>query len=157
MQTSGSEIAQDYDLMTEFRLRVFKLYGQLLKETEDQLTDSKLTRSRSLLLGILERVGEPITSSQIAHEMGQTRQGIGRLVSLLVKDGFLALQDNPRHRGSKLVALTAAGRAAHQQALAMHKALTERSPFPVSDQDLRTACAVMAAISANLDADPDSY
>lgn len=147
----------DYTLMTEFRLQVFKLYGLLLQESESSLAGSKLTRSRNLLLGVLERAGQPMTASQIAHEMGQTRQGVSRLVALLVEDGYLALSDNPYHRSSKLVSLTAAGQTAHDRALQLHRELTHTNPFPVSSADLRTTCAVMATVIASMESGQSTY
>lgn len=147
----------DYELMTEFRLRVFKLYGLLLQESENTLAGSKLTRSRNLLLGVLERAGQPMTASQIAHEMGQTRQGVSRLVALLAADGYLALTDNPYHRSSKLVSLTAAGKIAHDRALQLHVDLTQTNPFPVSSAELRTTCEVMAAVIASMESGQSAY
>ena len=144
-------------LMTQFRLEVFKLNGLFLAATETDLDGIGLTRSRNLLLGIVIRAGQPLTIPQICHEMGQTRQGVGRLVSLLVKDGFLEYRDNPLHRRSMLVAVTAKGEKAHRLARERHLQRTHALPFPVAEADLETACQVMAAVIEHLETAAEAY
>jgi DNA-binding MarR family transcriptional regulator len=144
-------------LMTRFRLGVFKLNGLLLAETENALDGTGLTRSRNLLLGVLVRAGQPLTIPQICHEMGQTRQGVGRMVSLLVKDGFLELQDNPLHKKSHLVKITPKGEAARKSANERHLELSKALPFPVAEADLETACQVMAAVIEHLETAAEAY
>lgn len=144
-------------LMTRFRLGVFKLNGLLLTETEHALDSINLTRSRTRLLGVLVRSARPLTIPQICHEMGQTRQGVGRLVALLAKDGFLEYRDNPIHQKSKLIALTDAGKEAHRQAEENHLRLSREMPFPVSEKDLATATKVIDKVIDHLESSQESY
>lgn len=144
-------------LMTQFRLSVFKLNGLLLKKTEDSLSDSKLTRSRNLVLGVLVRLGRPMTISQIATEMGQTRQGVGRLVGLLAQDGYLEMTDNPYHRNSKLAHITESGNYAYAAARESHEKRTREHPFPVDGKELEITCNVLNQVIEHLESDADVY
>ena len=140
--------------MTQCRLRIFKLYGLLLKETEGTLSDTKLTRSRSLVIGTIVKAEKAMT---IAHEMGQTRQGISRLVSSLVADGYLFFSENPYHRNSKLVNVSPEGIAAYKKALKLHIKLSQEHPFPVDDASLAQTCDVLAKIIEHLENNTTAY
>jgi len=102
-------------LFTDIVLDVFKLSGLLAAEG-DRLTDEfELSSARWKVLGALNFSTHPMTVPQIAHAMGQTRQGVQRLVNEMTDDGFLAFQDNPYHKRAKIVTLTAKGRKAYER------------------------------------------
>jgi DNA-binding MarR family transcriptional regulator len=154
----GSELNDEvYHLMTHFRLSLFKLYGLLLKESDDTLATTNLTRSRNLLLGTLGRMNKPMTVSQLAHEMGHSRQAVSRMSSLMVKEGYLTETDNPYHRRSKLLSMTEAGRGAWQEALKRHVDLTLSNPYPVNLDDLRTTCDVLNTMTEHLESNQSAY
>ncbi len=109
-------------LFTEIVLALFKLNGQLVVEG-DQLTNGVgLSSARWKVLGALALSQNPMTVSQIANTMGQTRQGVQRLVDTMHKDGVLDYQENPHHKRAKLVTLTSEGKK-------IYKAL-ERKQIP---------------------------
>jgi DNA-binding MarR family transcriptional regulator len=109
-------------LFTEIVLALFKLNGQLVVEG-DQLTKGVgLSSARWKVLGALALSQNPMTVSQIANTMGQTRQGVQRLVDTMHKDGVLDYQENPHHKRAKLVTLTSEGKK-------IYKAL-ERKQIP---------------------------
>lgn len=102
------------ELFTELVLEVFRL-GGLLVEAGDELTKPQgLTSARWKILGALAYAPGPMTVSQIAAAMGQSRQGVLRLSDAMVADSILAYGDNPHHKTAKLVSLTAKSRLAYQ-------------------------------------------
>ena len=144
-------------LMTDVRLGVFKLNGLLLRNSENKLKDTKLTKARALVLGVVAQSERAMTPSQIAHEMGQSRQGVGRLVAQLVNDGFLQLEENPYHQNSKLVSFTEVGRVMHEESHARHQRLSKEHPFPVTTQDLKITYDTIKAIIAHLESSQEAY
>ncbi|MBV8117235.1 MAG: MarR family transcriptional regulator, partial [Candidatus Eremiobacteraeota bacterium] len=62
------------------------------------------------VVGAIEMAGRPLAVSQIARNMGLTRQSVQRLVNELEADGFVVLADNPNHRRASLASLTPTGR-----------------------------------------------
>lgn len=96
-------------LYTDIVLEVFKLGGLLISDGDQLSKDIGLTSARWKVLGALANSGTPMTVSQIAFSMGQTRQGVQRLSDAMVKAKLLAYEENPRHKTAKLVALTEKG------------------------------------------------
>ncbi|ABO25014.1 MarR family winged helix-turn-helix transcriptional regulator [Shewanella loihica] len=96
-------------LFTEIVLEVFKLSGQLTTEGDKLTQDVQMSSARWKVLGALGRAGNPMTVSDVAHSMGQSRQGVQRLANEMVELGFIALADNPQHKKAKLLLLTDKG------------------------------------------------
>ncbi len=93
---------------TDLVLEVFRLNGLLLDEGDRLTADLGLTSSRWQVLGAIG--DRPLPVPYIARDMGLTRQGVQKMVNILKSEGLVAFQDNPHHKASKLVALTAEGR-----------------------------------------------
>ena len=96
-------------LYTDLVLEVFKLGGLLVSEGDELTKELGLTSARWKVLGALAYSDLPMTVSQIAYSMGQTRQGVQRLSDAMVNEGILAYEDNPQHKKAKLVAMTPKG------------------------------------------------
>jgi DNA-binding MarR family transcriptional regulator len=97
-------------LFTQIILELFKLNGLLIVEG-DRLTKAfGMSSARWKVLGALALSPHPMTVSQIAHAMGQTRQGVQRLADAMQKDGILNYQNNPQHKRAKLVVLSNQGK-----------------------------------------------
>ncbi len=97
------------ELFTELILKIFKLNGLLLLEG-DQLTEEyNLSSAQWKVLGAIALLGKPMTVAQIAKTMGQTRQGVQRLVNKMNNEGLLSFHDNPFHKRAKLINLTTEG------------------------------------------------
>lgn len=86
---------------------VFRLNGQLLASADRLATDLGVSPARWQVIATLRK--RPLTVPEIAGRLGLTRQSVQRTVNLLVSDGLAEFRDNPRHRRSRLVALTPAG------------------------------------------------
>ncbi len=102
-------------LLTDIILQSFKLNG-LLISAGDELTQAYgLSSARWKVLGAIILAQMPLTVSQIARAMGQTRQAVQRLVNIMLEDGILETRDNPQHKRAKLFALTLKGREVYAQ------------------------------------------
>jgi len=96
------------DAVTDLVLEVFRLNGALLAAGDALTGDLGLSSARWQVLGALETA--PLTVSQVARNMGLTRQSVQRIANNLVDDGLLAPQDNPQHKRARLLRLTDLGR-----------------------------------------------
>jgi DNA-binding MarR family transcriptional regulator len=94
---------------TELLLEVFRLNGVLLAEGDRLTADLGLTSSRWQVMGAISV--HPLSVPYIAREMGLTRQGVQKMVNILVTEGLVEYEDNPHHKSSKLVSLSAEGRS----------------------------------------------
>lgn len=96
--------------LTDLIIEVFRLNGLLL-EAGDLLTHPLgLTSARWQILGVVEHA--PISVAHVARTMNLARQSVQQTADGLEADGFITYIDNPHHRRSKLMQLTAKGRAA---------------------------------------------
>ena len=91
-------------LIDETRL----LFHHLRRTAESLHRQGEITAGRRGVLESLHREG-PRTVPQLARARPVSRQHIQKLVDPLAAEGLVELVDNPRHKRSKLVRLTAAG------------------------------------------------
>ncbi len=91
-------------LFNEIRLSMHRL----VQVTESLHADEPITLGMRAVLEFLLRNGEA-TVPHIARSRHVSRQHIQSLVNPLLDEGLVALRDNPAHRRSALVALTASG------------------------------------------------
>ena len=135
--------------LTELILETFRLNGRLLAVGDRLTAPLGLTSARWQVLGA---IGEaPLPVSQIARNMGLTRQSVQRTVYLLASEGLVEFQANPNHRRAKLVSLTAEGRSrlaavSHGQ---VRWARRVAAPFP--RRDLNTAVRVLRAFRERIE------
>jgi len=105
---------QKGEMFTEIALETFKLSGLLSNEGDKLSHGQGISSARWKILGALTLYGNQLTVSQIAKNMGQTRQSVQRLVDVMTNDGVLKLIDNPNHKRAKLVSITSKGEAIYE-------------------------------------------
>ncbi|GAA0955728.1 MarR family winged helix-turn-helix transcriptional regulator [Kribbella koreensis] len=138
------------ELLSAAALTTFKLNGQFLELAEHLARPAGLTATYWQVLGAV--IGEPLTVSAIAREMGITRQAVQRTADLLAERGLVNYQDNPAHRRAKLVAITPEGLAANQS-IGPHHAHHAKELSDVAGADqLADAVAALRKLSEALDA-----
>lgn len=103
------ERSKSQQMITNIILDVFQLNGVLIQEGDKLTKDLGLTSARWKILGALNISKIPLTVSEVAKTMGQTRQAVQRLANELEADGFLYFTNNPKHKRSKLLALKPKG------------------------------------------------
>jgi len=99
------------------------------------------------LLRSLVRDG-PMTVPDIARSRPVARQHIQKLVNELAADGLVELIDNPAHKRSRLVRITAKGRTHYDAMTGRISALMRDLAAGIPAADLRRAERVIAEIGA---------
>ncbi len=98
------------DALEELVFEVFRVNGLLLAAADDLTHDLGLSSARWQILGALDAAGHPLTVSQIARNMGLTRQAVQRVADDLVRDGYARYAPNADHLRAKLLKTTNKGR-----------------------------------------------
>ena len=107
MSIAKSETAK---LLTETVMTVFRLNGTILRAAERIARPAGLTPARWQVLGVV--LAEPKTISEVARDLGLTRQSVQRVADELVAEGIAVYEENPAHARAKLFRPTEAGMAA---------------------------------------------
>ena len=148
--------SRSIDAVTEIILSVFRLNARLLEQGDRLVQPLSLTSARWQVLGAITLAGAPQTAPQIAAAMGVTRQGVQKQLNLGVAEGLIESQPNPRHRRSPLHALSARGRAAYDDAMALQRAWARSLGQGVPLSELQSAQQVLAALEHHLSSDNSS-
>lgn len=95
--------------------------------------------------GLMRTLGTegPCTVPQIARSRPVARQHIQRMVNELAEQGLVELIDNPAHRRSKLVRLTARGEAVYGELTASLQRTAEDLARGMDADDLGTSLRVL--------------
>jgi DNA-binding MarR family transcriptional regulator len=89
----------------------------------------------------------PLTVPQIAQMRPTSRQRMQRLADELAAEGLVAFVDNPKHRRSKLVQLTATGARRYREMNARFLAIASMMGGNVRETDVRVAIATVRRLS----------
>lgn len=102
--------------------------------------------------GLMRTLGTegPRTVPQIARSRPVARQHIQRMVNELAEQGLVELIDNPAHRRSKLVRLTAKGQAVYDELTASLQRAAEDLARGMHAHDLVTTLRVLKDIRQRL-------
>lgn len=138
-------------VFTEIVLEIFKLGGLLVQEGDRMGSAYGISSARWKVLGALSLAGQAQTASQIAQNMGLTRQAVQRLVDVMHADGLLVFYDNPQHKRAKLIALSATGQAAYTQLASVQAAWASQCTSDLQETELATTLAVLHKLSQILD------
>jgi len=137
-------------VFTDIVLETFKL-GGLLVTAGDELSDEfGLTSARWKVLGALANSDSPITVSQIAASMGQTRQGVQRLSNEMVGEGVLVYQENPHHKKAQWVAMTAKGKKLYKALMEKQAPWANEISAGIDAQEIEVALEVLRKIAQKL-------
>src|SRR5688572_10286271 len=89
----------------------------------------------------------PLTVPQIAQMRPTSRQRMQRLADELEAEGLVELIDNPKHLRSKLVQLTAKGRARYREMNDRLLAIASAMGKEISEADIRRTTEVVRRLS----------
>ena len=142
-----SDIKQPSELFTAIVLEIFKVNGLLANEGDRITSEFGLSSARWKVLGALSLAQEPLTVSQIARNMGLTRQAVQRLADEMQKGGLLGFMDNPNHKRAKLVTVSAKGEQVYAQLDQIQRPWAQQHADAFSAEDLTTTLAVLTKIS----------
>lgn len=139
------------ELFTSVVLEVFKLSGLLTLEGDQLTREFGLTSARWKVLGALSLSDRPMTVPEIANVMGQTRQGVQRLVNEMTDDGLLDFQDNPLHKRAKLIVLTKNGREVYEKISQKQFPWASAIAAGIDSSDLEKASFVLRTLREKLE------
>src|SRR5262245_29624785 len=92
----------------------------------------------------------PLTVPQIAEMRPTSRQRMQRLADELAAEGIVEFVDNPRHRRSRLVRLTAKGEVHYRDLEARFLSLASDLNLAVGESDIRGTTAAVRELSNEL-------
>ena len=142
--------SKSIDAVTEIILSVFRLNAQLLEQGDRLVQPLSLTSARWQVLGAIAMAGEPQTAPQVAAAMGVTRQGVQKQLNLAMAEGLLESHPNPRHQRSPLLALSARGQTAYDDAMALQRVWAKSLGQGLPLSELQSAKQVLAALEQHL-------
>lgn len=94
----------------------------------------------------------PLTVPQIAEMRPTSRQRMQRLADELAADGLVRFVDNPRHRRSKLVRLTAKGEARYRELDARLRTMASTLGVAPSAAEIRKTTEIVRGLSEDVKA-----
>src|SRR5687768_3911871 len=97
----------------------------------------------------------PLTVPRIAQMRPTSRQRMQRLADELAADGLVKFIDNPRHRRSKLVQLTAKGDARYRELNARLVSIAATMGIASGESDIRKAVELVRLLSDDVKARSD--
>ncbi|MBC7954955.1 MAG: MarR family transcriptional regulator [Cytophagales bacterium] len=148
-QTVSSSLTS-HELLTQVLLAVFRVNGRLLQKGDEMVAPLGLTSARWQILGALALANEARTAPEIGGAMGITRQAAQKQLNLLLGEGLVDLQPNPRHQRSPLYILTAAGDTLFSKAMTLNTAWTKRLVASMSKSDVGVALDVLDQLHERL-------
>ena len=101
-------------LFLDLVLSLFRLNGLLIAEGDNMTEALGLTSARWKVIGVIALSNSGLTVPGIARVLGQSRQAVQRITDVMVTDGLLSYQSNPKHKRSVLVVLTEEGKTAYK-------------------------------------------
>jgi DNA-binding MarR family transcriptional regulator len=101
----------DVEALADVYLVLGPLYRRVLRAVEDDRPNSGVTAGERAVLDMLRRQGV-MTVPEMAREQDLSRQFVQRMVNSAADSGYVEAVENPAHRRSPLLRLTAAGRGA---------------------------------------------
>jgi DNA-binding MarR family transcriptional regulator len=137
--------APQYQAFAELVDETRGLFHQLRRAAQQLHQGDELTAARRGVLQSLQR-GGAMTVPQMARERPVSRQHIQVLVNDLLQEGLVELRDNPAHKRSRLVQLTAAGKDLIDTMLQREERAVAALGIDVSPDRLRDAVQVLRQV-----------
>jgi DNA-binding MarR family transcriptional regulator len=107
-------------------LLVRHLLGSTNREFFAALQDAGISFSQLKCLGFLSNAEAPLSLGALSEDLGLSLAAVSRAVDGLVQRGDVKRQEDPSDRRSKLVNISAHGRATYERVLAVRVAGVER-------------------------------
>jgi DNA-binding MarR family transcriptional regulator len=130
---------------------ILRLYGRLIASGDALVDDLGLTSARWMVLGTVQGHCDPLTVSELARIIGQSRQSIQRLANEMLDDGLIVFSANPVHRRAHLLLLTEKGKSIADEVEQRRIAWTQGLAAQISNQKLSAAIEILAELRGALD------
>lgn len=145
-QTARTPEAQK---LTELIMEMFRLQGALERHGAKLTEPFGQTPARWQVLGACHN--DQRTVAQIARRMGLSRQSVQRIANLLVDEGLARYADNPDHKRSPIVELTAKGERTIEAINAAQAEWSNGIADGLSARDLDRTARIIRDLTQRLD------
>lgn len=126
-------------LFLDLVLSVFRLNSLLIAEGDTMSSQMGLTHARWKVIGAIALSSAGLTVPGIARVLGQSRQAVQRITDVMVEDGLLQYQPNPKHKRSVLVTLTAGGKEVYNTLREVQDPWAINATEDIPTEELETA------------------
>ncbi|WP_337830770.1 MarR family winged helix-turn-helix transcriptional regulator [Pseudonocardia sp. TMWB2A] len=144
-----TDVDRAAEQLAEVYVLVGPLYRRVLREVEEAEPDNRMSAGVRAVLDQLRRHG-PMTVPEIGRSQSLSRQFVQRMVDDALAAGLVERTENPRHRRSKLVVATAAGRAVIDDVVGREHARLRAVAARLRPGDVDATLRVLAAMVADL-------
>ncbi len=142
--TSATTIGRDLSLL------VRHLLVSTNREFFAELEDAGVSFTQLKCLGVLAHSDAPLSLGALSDEIGLSLAAVSRAVDGLVQRGELKRQEDPADRRSKLVSISARGRATYERVVAVRVAGVERFLEGLEPDEREALGAAVGPIVARL-------
>ena len=126
-------------LFLDLVLSIFRLNGLLIAEGDAMTQSLGLTHARWKVIGVIALSNNGLTVPGIGRVLGQSRQAVQRITDVMVKDGLLEYQSNPKHKRSVLVLLSDNGKEIYNMLREVQDPWAIESSEDIPAEELRIA------------------
>ena len=134
------------DAVSNLLLTTFKLNGAFLAAGDRISAPSGLTAARWQVLGTL--MWADMTVSEVAREMGLSRQAVQRIANILDEQGLITFIDNPHDKRAKLASATDKGRQAIHSLAERQHVWANETAAGIDPREIEQAVEVMKKVIA---------
>lgn len=142
--------AARHEAVDKLTMTAALLYFRMRRAAEEMMGEGAQSSGRRSLLKSLA-AGGPQTVPQMARMRAVSRQHIQKLVNGLINDGLVELIDNPAHKRSKLIRITAAGQRAADATRQREAEILPELSRGLSLREIETATRVLEHFKAALE------
>lgn len=139
------------DAITQLILAIFRANSRLVLRGDQLTAPLGLTSARWQVLGSVAEAGSARSVSELARDLGVSRQGVQRIAGELVAEGTLAYQPNPRHRRAQLVVFTAEGRCLYDRTLAVQAPWAQSLAEHLTPEQIKSATVALGVLTSRLE------
>ncbi len=116
----------DTDHQRDLGLLLKHLLASTNREFFAELQDAGISFSQLKCIGVLSNAEAPLSLGALSEELGLSLAAVSRAVDGLVQRGAVKRQEDPSDRRSKLVSVSARGRATYERVVRVRVAGVER-------------------------------
>ncbi len=138
-------------LFLDLVLSLFRLNGLLIAEGDTMTGALGLSSARWKVIAVIALSNAGLTVPGIARVLGQSRQAVQRITDVMVSDGLLSYQPNPRHKRSVLVALTEKGRTTYHALREVQDPWAIESTKDIPDEELDAGLRLLRRLIQKFD------
>ncbi|MDJ0885334.1 MAG: MarR family transcriptional regulator [Desulfobacterales bacterium] len=154
MTTKDREQSAGQALHDLFR-EVFALQAVLAGLMDQVHLEAGLSTSQIKIMRVLSRMTSA-TVPDVAADLKVSRQFVQTVCNHLHRLGYLEFKDNPRHKRSKRLFITAPGRQALDQARRKENAVIAKTLPHISTAEVARACKLLQSIRSALSLLPEN-